>query len=136
MNKKILITACCLFMLLGTISAQESQLLKAFTAISKLNGFKTYYKEQQLINGLGAYNHLDCFSEVKTICSNADSPERLLSILETISKELLKNYIREESDDTRGLNIRFIEEVLGVYMMKHILLFTMMKHILYTALHM
>ena len=78
MNKKVLITACCLFMLFGTISAQESQLEKAFTAISKLNGFKTYYNEQRLINGWGHDDHLDCFSEVTTI-STDDSQEQLLS---------------------------------------------------------
>ena len=86
---------------LGTISAQEAQLEKAFTAISKLKGFKTYYNEQQLINGWGADNHLDCFSEVKTTCANADLQEQLLSILETIPKELLKNDMRAVSDDQK-----------------------------------
>ena len=116
MNNKILITACCLFILLGTISAQEAQLEKAFAVISKLNGFKTYYKEQQLINGWGADNHLDCFSEVTTI-SNADSQEQLLSILETIPKELLVNDIRVVRDDqkTKSLVVEFIEYVPRVY---------------------
>ena len=101
-------------MLLGTISAQ-GELEKAFTAISKLKGFKTYYNEQQLINGWGAENHLDCFSEVKTTCANADSQEQLLSILETIPKEILEKYASAKSDDTRSLSVCFIEEIPCVY---------------------
>ena len=97
MNKKVLITACYLFMLLGTIQAQEAQLEKAFTAISKLNGFETYTKQQLINEGFIANNPQ--LGDVKmTIYGNADPREQFLAVLETIPSRLLYNEIRDERD--------------------------------------
>lgn len=112
MNKTILITAFYFFMLLGTISAQESQLEKAFTAISKLNGFTTYTK-QQLINEGRVENNAALGDVRMAIHANAEPREQVLSILENISSSLLYNEERDERDkitrdyietDAQGVN--------------------------------
>ena len=109
MNKKILITACCLFLLLGTISAQESQLEKAFTAISKLDGFQTYNRQQLIDNGWDADNprlSKELGNVKMAIHANAEPREQFLAILETIPSSLLY----DETIDERYKVTRYYTE--------------------------
>lgn len=100
MKKRLFITACSLLMLLGTISAQEAQLEKAFAAISGLDGFQTLTRQQLIDEGWSEDGWLskELGDARMTTHPNADLRKQVLAILETIPGSLLYGEERDESD--------------------------------------
>lgn len=102
MGKYKLIAACAITcMLVSCSTAQETQLEKAFTAISEIDGFETFNREQ--IVELGWNEDDPRLSEelgevMMALCGNADPREQFLAILEDIPAGMLYGETRDERD--------------------------------------